>query len=51
MLLKKIMAIKGIKDYIILVSSGPMSKVLAYRLSKNSIQVVDTGHFIDDPLI
>lgn len=48
---KKVLNIKNIEDYIVLVSSGPMAKVLAYRLSKRNIQVIDTGHFIDDPLV
>ena len=48
---KKVLNVKNIENYIVLVSSGPMAKVLAYRLSKRNIQVIDTGHFIDDPLV
>ena len=48
---KKVFNIDNVQDYIVLVSSGPMAKALAYRLSQKNIQVIDMGHFIDDPLV
>ena len=34
----------------ILISAGPMAKVLAYRLSQKGYTVYDTGHCFDKPL-
>ena len=48
---KKIKKIDVNKNYLILVSSGPMAKILAYRLSLNNHHVIDTGHCFDDPLV
>ena len=35
----------------VLISSGPMAKVLSYRLSKKGIITYDCGHCWDEPLI
>mgnify|MGYP002520784501 CR=1 FL=1 len=50
-IIKKVLAINNINDYIVLVSAGPAAKVIAYELSKRGIWTVDTGHCFDDPLV
>ena len=37
-------------EYTILISAGPMAKVLVYRLAKVGIVSYDTGHCFDEPL-
>lgn len=47
---QRVLNIRDVKDYLILISSGPMAKILAYRLSNKGIQAIDVGHCFDDPL-
>lgn len=47
---KNIKIVNKDKKNKILISAGPMAKVLAYRLSKIGYIVYDTGHCFDDPL-
>lgn len=37
-------------DTAILISAGPMAKVLVYRLASNGYFALDCGHIWDDPL-
>ncbi len=41
---------KKFNDAKILISAGPMAKVLVYRLSKKNIVSYDVGHCFDEPL-
>lgn len=47
---KRIKEINENKKTKILISGGPMSKALIYRLSKEEYIIYDTGHCFDEPL-
>ncbi|AOS98775.1 hypothetical protein ESP131_00010 [Exiguobacterium sp. U13-1] len=43
--------LQGNKEILVIISAGPLGKVLVKELSEDDIWAIDTGHCWDDPLI